>query len=158
MAKAAPVDALVPIVKLAPKWTTLVASPLLYAMIVPLVFLDLFLEFYHRIAFPILGIPVVPRGSYIKIDRHKLSYLPAILKLACAYCGYANGVIQYAARIAGDTERYFCPIKHLETKDFHPPQHHEDFIAYGDAEGFRQRWEAGERVKDKGTGNQTGLS
>ncbi|TAJ26846.1 MAG: hypothetical protein EPO64_05950 [Nitrospirae bacterium] len=157
MAKAEPVGAPVPTVKFAPKWTTVVAAPLLYAMIVPLIFVDISLEFYHRLAFPILGIPTVSRGSYIKLDRHLLPYLPFILKLACIYCGYANGLVQYAARIAGDTERYFCPIKHQAAAEFHPPPHHQDFIEYGDAEGFRKRWEAAGRVKDKETGSQTGL-
>lgn len=153
MVDVARVEAPIPVVKLSPKWTTLLASPLLYAMIVPLILMDIFLELYHRLAFPILGIPTVRRGHYIKLDRQLLPYLPAILKVACAYCGYANGLIQYAARIAGDTELYFCPIKHQAVADFHPPPHHKSFIEYGDAEGFRQLWEAGERKKDRGSGS-----
>jgi hypothetical protein len=151
MADAAPAEVPVPVVKLSPKWTTILASPLLYAMIVPLVVVDICLELYHRVAFPILGIPTVPRKHYIKIDRHLLPYLPAIVKLACIYCGYANGLLQYAGRIAGDTERYFCPIKHQAAADFHPPPHHRNFAEYGDARGFRELWEAGGRLEDKGT-------
>lgn len=128
------------LVKLEPHLTTLLASPILYLMILPLLLLDLSLEIYHRLAFPILGIPTVCRGSYIKLDRHRLPYLPVLLKVACAYCGYANGLLQYAARIAGETERYFCPIKHQAAAGFHPPSHHQGFADYGDAAGFHKLW------------------
>ena len=123
-----------------PTWNTLVASPLLYGMIVPLVFLDFFLELYHRLAFPVLGIPRVHRGEYIRIDRHRMSFLPLMLKLACAYCGYANGLLQYAVRIAGETEAYYCPSKHQDTAGFHAPPHHQDFAEYGDDTGFERRF------------------
>ncbi|MEW6544885.1 MAG: hypothetical protein AB1411_14905 [Nitrospirota bacterium] len=130
-----------PRVEVRPKWTTIAVSPLLYGMIVPLVVLDLCLELYHRLVFPLLGVPLVPRNEYIRIDRHKLPYLPTVLKIACAYCGYANGLLQYAVKIAGETEAYFCPIKHQAAAGFHQPAHHEDFVEYGDAGGFRRRWE-----------------
>lgn len=136
-------------VKVRPEWTTVAASPLLYGMIVPIVFLDLCLETYHRLTFPLFGIPTVHRGDYIKMDRHLLDYLPLILKLACAYCGYANGLFHFALRIAGDTEAYFCPIKHQASATFHPPPHQKGFAEYGDAETFRHRWETVEEKKRK---------
>jgi len=123
-----------------PTWQTIVASPFLYGMIIPLVFLDLFLELYHRIAFPLLGIPLVRRRDYILIDRHRMSFLPLLLKVACAYCGYANGLLHYAVRIAGDTECHFCPSKHQATPGFHAPPHHQNFAGFGDAQGFSQRF------------------
>ena len=129
-----------PLVKVWPRWTTILVSPLLYGMIIPLVLLDLCLELYHRLVFPVIGVPMVPRRDYIKMDRHRLPYLSPILKLACAYCGYANGLIQYTARIAGDTEHYFCPIKHQASAGFHAPPHHDTFVAYGDEAGWRKRW------------------
>lgn len=128
-------------VKVTPEWTTVVASPLLYGMFVPMVFLDLCLETYHRLTFPLFGIPTVHRGDYIKMDRHLLPYLPVILKIACAYCGYANGLFHFALRIAGDTEAYFCPIKHQASPTFQAPPHQKNFAEYGDAEAFRHRWE-----------------
>lgn len=130
-----------------PKWTTIAASPILYAMILPLLVLDVCLELFHRLVFPVIGVPLVPRRAYIKIDRHRLPYLSPILKLACMYCGYANGLIQYAARIAGDTERYFCPIKHQAMTGFHPPPHHRGFAEYGDEAGWRARWDREPRHK-----------
>ncbi len=128
-------------VKVRPEWSTLIISPLLYGMFVPIVFLDICLEIYHRLSFPLMGIPTVTRGDYIKMDRHHLPYLPFILKIACSYCGYANGLFHYAMRIAGDTEAYFCPIKHQSSPDFHPPAHHKNFAECGDAEAFRHRWQ-----------------
>lgn len=123
------------------KWTTVLAAPLLYVMVVPLVIFDLCLEVYHHLAFPLFGMPIVRRREYIKIDRQLLPYLPVRLKVACLYCGYANGLIQYAARIAGETETYFCPIKHQKSPTFHAPPHHRTFAEYGDFAGFHARWE-----------------
>ena len=139
-----------------PTWQTIVASPFLYGMIIPLVFLDLFLELYHRIAFPLLGIPLVPRKDYILIDRHRMSFLPLMLKVACVYCGYANGLLPYAGRIAGDTEGHFCPSKHQATPGFHAPPHHEKFSEFGDATGFSQRFHGNTPTpKDKRTSVNT---
>lgn len=129
------------VVRFSPKWSTILASPMLYVVSVPLLFVDLCLEVYHRLTFPLLGIPLVRRREYIRIDRHRLQYLPAILKLACVYCGYANGLLQYAARIAADTEAYFCPIKHQDSVGFHQPPHHRAFVEYDDEEGFWLRQE-----------------
>jgi len=127
-------------VKVSWRWRTALASVLLIGMAVPMLFMDICLEIYHRIGFPLLRIRTVRRGDYIRIDRHRLPYLPAILKLGCVYCGYANGLAQYAARIAGNTEAYFCPSKHQEAAGFHPPPHQRAFAEYGDAEGFRRCW------------------
>ncbi len=138
-----------------PEWRTVVVSPILYGMIIPLIVLDLSLELYHRVVFPVLGIPRVRRREFIKLDRHRLPYLSPILKVACAYCGYANGLLHYAVRIAGDTELYFCPIKHETSPDFHPPPHHQRFLEYGDAEGFRRLWE--QRKRKNWRGNQPTL-
>lgn len=123
-----------------PQWRTLLVSPLLYGMIVPLVFLDIFLELYHRVVFLGLGIPFVRRSEYILFDRYRLPFLSPALKLACAYCSYANGLLQYAARIAGETEAYFCPSKHQKYSGFHAPAHHEHFADYGDQQGFFLRF------------------
>ena len=124
-----------------PSWRTIIALPFLGAMIVPLTLFDLCLEFFHHTVFPILGIPRVSRSTYIRFDRHRLPYLPWVLKAACSYCSYANGLVQYAGRIAGDTEGHFCPSKHQEAPGFHHPLHHEHFADYGDATKFRERFQ-----------------
>jgi len=107
-------------------------------MLVPLVFLDILLEIYHQITFRLLRIPRVPRWDYIRVDRHKLSYLTPAQKVFCAYCGYANGLLPYAAKIAAESERYWCAIMH-DTSDndsFVVPEHHKDFLPYGDKEAY----------------------
>lgn len=114
----------------------LIGAPFIYMMIIPLVILDLFLEIYHRICFPLYGLEYVKRKKYIKIDRHRLSYLTGLEKLNCAYCGYANGLMHYASTIAGETERYWCGIKHKENREYLPSKHHQDFLEYGDKRGL----------------------
>lgn len=113
-------------------------APLLYLQFIPLVFLDIFVEIYHRIAFPLLGIPLVSRSRYIRADRHKLPYLSVVNKINCVYCGYANGLLPYAAEIAARTEHYWCGIKNQEGGDYVPPAHHGDFLPYGDEKAFRE--------------------
>ncbi|WP_397541362.1 hypothetical protein [Roseovarius salis] len=90
----------------------LITAPVIYAMIIPFVMLDLFVTVYQRICFPVYGIERVRRADFIRIDRHHLAYLKALQKLNCVYCGYANGLIGYVQEIAGRTEAYWCPIKH----------------------------------------------
>lgn len=109
-----------------------ISTPFILFMAVPLVILDFFLEIYHNICFPLYGLPTVIRGEYIKIDRHKLSYLQGLDKAWCAYCGYANGLLAYAVEIAARTEKYWCGIKHKPDPNFHEPKHQQDFVPYGD--------------------------
>jgi len=123
-----------------PRIQTLLATPLIYAMVVPLAILDACLECYQRLVFRLLSIPLVPRRGYIRIDRYRLVYLDPIQRLGCLYCGYANGLLHYASRIAAQTEEVFCPIQHEPAPGFHPPSHHSGFEPYGDREGFERRW------------------
>lgn len=113
--------------------------PFIIIQIVPIVFFDLFIEIYHHLCFPLYGIPLVIREKYIKIDRYKLSYLTPMEKVFCAYCGYANGFLRYAAAIASATEKYWCAIKHARTPGFIEPIHHNEFAEYGDESGY-QKW------------------
>ena len=110
-----------------------ISTPFIFGMIVPITFLDLAAEVYHRICFYLYGIPYVDRGKYVRVDRHKLSYLPWYNKLFCLYCGYANGVLPYVAEIAAESERYWCAIKHQGGGTFQAPKHHDTFADYGDA-------------------------
>lgn len=87
-------------------------APFIYALILPLLMLDLFVSLYQAICFPVYGIPKVPRRAYIVIDRQNLAYLNGLQKLNCVYCGYANGLIGWVREIASRTEAYWCPIKH----------------------------------------------
>ncbi len=85
------------------------SAPFIYGMIVPLLILDVSITVYQHICFRIYGIPLVKRTDYLVVDRHLLAYLNAIEKINCTYCGYGNGLIEYAREIVGRTEQYWCP-------------------------------------------------
>jgi len=110
--------------------------PFIWFMIIPIIILDFCLEIYHHVAFPLYGIPIVKRSSYIRIDRQKLSYLSFFDKISCMYCGYANGFAAYLVRICGDTEKYWCGIKHKEGGGYVPQPHQKDFLPYGNEQAF----------------------
>lgn len=113
-------------------WRHIASMPFIYSMILPAIMMDMCLEIYHRICFPLYGLEFVRRSMYIKIDRHKLSKLNALEKLNCVYCGYVNGLLAYAVEVAARTERYWCGVKHKkeDAKLFKSPKHHEDFLEY----------------------------
>jgi hypothetical protein len=112
-------------------------APVIYALIVPLVLLDLFVTVYQAVCFPVYRIPKVRRRDYLVFDRHHLAYLNALEKLNCSYCSYANGMIAYVREIAGRTEQYWCPIKHARrVVGAHPK--YASFEDYGDAEGYKK--------------------
>src|SRR2546428_14116035 len=112
-----------------PRVRTLVAAPFIFVMIVPLVILDVCVEIYQRVVFPLLGAAVVSRREFIRFDRLRLEYLDPIQKLGCWYCGYANGLLHYASRIAEQTEEIFRPIEQQPVGGFHHQQHHIAFAS-----------------------------
>lgn len=114
-----------------------VSVPFIWMMIVPLALFDVCLEVYHRVCFALYGLPYVRRWDYLTADRHRLKYLSVWDKINCLYCGYANGLIMYAQRIAGETEKYWCGIKHQPGTGLIVPPHHRDFIDYGDEKAYR---------------------
>lgn len=112
-------------------------APLIYAGIVPLVALDLFLSVYQAVCFPLYGIAKVRRRDCFVFDRTHLAYLNAIEKLNCAYCSYGTGVAAYFREIIGRTEQYWCPIKHAR-RALHSHPYYRGFTDFGDAEAFRR--------------------
>lgn len=116
-------------------------APLIYGLAIPLAILDLGVSLYQAICFPIYRIAKVKRADYIALDRQALEYLNAIEKLHCAYCGYANGLLAYAAEIAGRTEQYFCPIKHAH-KILGEHGRYARFLQYGDGDKYPERLES----------------
>lgn len=122
------------------KLRNILSAPVIYSMIVPFVLLDLWLNFYQAICFPLYRIPKVKRADYIVIDRHRLAYLNGIEKLNCVYCGYGNGLIAYAREIAARTEQYWCPIKHAR-KVAGSHERYVKFLDYGEAKGFHAKSE-----------------
>ena len=108
--------------------------PITYLMIIPLFICDIMGEFYHRICFPLCGIPFVKRSDYIVVDRHKLKYLTPIQKINCMYCGYVNGFCRYMSAIAAETEKYWCGIMHNRGKIF---PHQAEYLPYGDEQALQ---------------------
>lgn len=115
-------------------------APVIYALIVPLALLDIFVSFYQAVCFPAYGIEKVKRADYLIFDRGHLAYLNALEKLNCAYCSYANGLLAYVHEIAGRTEAYWCPIKHAR-KAIGAHAKYIGFVPFGDAEAYRKRVE-----------------
>lgn len=115
-------------------------APIIYAGILPLLLLDLFLIVYQTVCFPIYGIAAVKRRDCFIFDRTHLGYLNAIEKLNCAYCSYGNGVAAYFQEIIGRTEQYWCPIKHARRALYAHP-YYRGFTDFGDAEGYRRELE-----------------
>ena len=97
--------------------------PIITSVLIPMVIMDIWMEIYHRICFPLCGIKYVKRSNYILIDRHKLKYLNIFEKIYCVYCGYGNGVVRYWSEIAAETEYYWCGIQHAKKQR---PPHHSD--------------------------------
>ncbi|MEM2956479.1 MAG: hypothetical protein QW041_02825 [Candidatus Pacearchaeota archaeon] len=117
----------------------IISAPFIWILIIPLTILDIFVEIYHRICFPLYGLPYIKRKSYIRIwDRPQLKYLNFFDKIACAYCGYANGWLHYASVIAAKTEKYWCGIKHKRYKGFIPNLHEKEFLEYGNEKQYRK--------------------
>lgn len=121
----------------------IVALPLVWMFLPLFLILDLLGELYHRICFPLYGLPYVQRRKYIRIDRHKLKYLTLFQKASCAYCGYANGLLAYWVQLAAYTEKYWCGIMHQKGKGFVPPAHHAEFkfTPYGSERAFKDKYQ-----------------
>lgn len=114
--------------------------PVIWSCIIPAVFLDAVVSVYQCICFKVYGIPEVKRSEYIVMDHESLSYLNAIEKINCMYCGYFNGLIAYVQEIAARTEQYWCPIKHArKLKTIH--SRYGKFFEYGDCDEYRRRLE-----------------
>ncbi len=118
----------------------ILSAPVIYGMLVPLVFLDLTVTLYQHVCFRIYGVPRVRRNEYLYIDRHYLPYLNLIEKINCLYCGYGNGLIEYSREVIARTEQFWCPIKHARRT---PDPHHRTakFFDYGDADSWKENLE-----------------
>ncbi len=118
----------------------MLSAPIIYAVALPMVLLDLGVTLYQQICFRIYGIPLVRRRDYFLIDRHKLAYLNLIERFNCYYCAYGNGLMEYAREITARTEKYWCPIKHARRSP-DPHRYQSEFVDFGDAEAYRKRFQ-----------------
>ena len=120
--------------------TTVLSAPVIYAMIVPTLLMDLGLTIYQAVCFPLYRIPKVKRSEHIILDRHYLKYLNILERINCDYCSYFNGLASYATEIAARTEQYWCPIKHASGKAQRHSRYHK-FLDFGDAEAYGAKLE-----------------
>lgn len=118
----------------------LITGPIIYAMVIPLLMLDLCVSFYQWACFPIYGITRVRRGDYIVFDRRHLAYLNIIEKFHCTYCEYGTGLMAYMGEILARTEQYFCPIKHAR-KILGTHARYNRFLDYGEADAYEAKLE-----------------
>lgn len=118
------------------KLRTLLSTPFIYGLALPLVMVDLAVTLYQRVCFLLWGIAPVRRSDYWVMDRGQLAYLNLIEKVNCVYCSYANGLAAYIREVASRTEQFWCPIKHA-SRVHHPHSRYWHFSDFGDAAGYR---------------------
>jgi len=115
---------------------SVLTAPVIYAVLVPMLLLDLFITIYQHICFRVYGIPRVKRSDYFVYDRAHLAYLNLIEKINCAYCSYGNGLMAYGREVVARTEQYWCPIKHArKVMGAHP--YYTGFVDFGDAQSYQ---------------------
>lgn len=118
----------------------ILSAPFIYSVFFWFVILDVLVEIYHRICFPLYWLSLVDRNKYIKFDRHKLPYLTPLQKFNCAYCSYGNWLINYIKEIVAQTETYWCWIQSQKDPNFIPPEHHKNFLPYWDEKAFFEKY------------------
>lgn len=114
------------------------AAPLIYAMVIPAIVLDILLFVYQQVVFRIFKFKFIKRSDYMHFDHQYLGYLNPIEKLNCLYCSYFNGLMLYASAIAGRSELYFCPIKHAK-KIVSQHKYYDAFLSYGDEDQYQKK-------------------
>jgi hypothetical protein len=119
---------------------SVLTAPVIYALLVPIMLLDLSITIYQHICFRAYGLPRVKRSNYFVYDRTHLAYLNLIEKVNCAYCSYGNGVMAYGREVVARTEQYWCPIKHArKIMAAHP--YYTGFVDFGDAKSYQKELE-----------------
>jgi hypothetical protein len=119
---------------------SVLTAPVIYALFVPILLLDLSISVYQHICFRAYGIKRVKRSDYFVFDRAHLAYLNLIEKINCAYCSYGNGVMAYGREVFARTEQYWCPIKHArKIMAAHP--YYTGFVDFGDAQSYKDELE-----------------
>ncbi|KEJ88131.1 hypothetical protein [Sulfitobacter donghicola] len=112
-------------------------TPIIYSVLIPFLILDLFVTLYQAICFPLFGIEKARRSDFMAFERKDLSYLNGIEKVNSMYGSYANGLLAYAADVAGRSEAHWCPIRHARRMQGQHV-HYTNFMAYGDAEAYQR--------------------
>ena len=71
----------------------LIICPIVYAMVIPMMMMNMCVSFYQFTCFPIYRIRKVKRSDYIVFDCYQLGYLNFIEKSHCIYCEHGNGLM-----------------------------------------------------------------
>lgn len=116
----------------------LLSGPFILLMIIPVIFLDIFVIIFQWICFPLYKIPYVKRAEHFQYDRANLTYLNPLRKFHCLYCSYFHGVIDYTKEIAGCVERYWCPIKEKQARKT-PHSHYDIFCEHNNEQDYKER-------------------
>lgn len=109
----------------------LISMPFIYAPVVPVVILDLFVLLYEGICFPIYGIERVRRSDFRMIDRNLMTYMSPIQKLNCYYCSYVNNALSYMREVTARTEVYWCPLKEAKRRQ-NAHQYYQSFAPHNE--------------------------
>lgn len=121
-------------------WLSVITAPVIYALLFPILLLDLCITIYQHICFRAYGLARVRRSDYFVYDRTHLAYLNLIEKINCAYCSYGNGVMAYGREVVARTEQYWCPIKHArKIMGAHP--YYTGFVDFGNAQSYKEELE-----------------
>ncbi|MFZ2803820.1 MAG: hypothetical protein WA001_01210 [Patescibacteria group bacterium] len=115
-----------------------IVAPVIYAMIIPIAFIDLCASVYQCICFWAYKIPHVERKKYVRLLWRGSGVIKGIDRFNCMYCSYSNGVIAYVRAILIETEKYWCPIKYKARKDFTPPHPQGSYADPGDTKGLAE--------------------
>ena len=119
-------------------WRLFVTAPFIYAMYVPLLTIDAATQLYQAVCFPAYGIPLVDRKKFVRVGNRGKKTISWLDQINCAYCGYANGTVAYIREVLLQTEKYWCPIRHLPMKGFVAPAHHASFVEDGDEKALKK--------------------
>jgi hypothetical protein len=119
---------------------SVLTAPVIYALLFPMLLLDLSITIYQHICFRAYGLARVKRSDFFVYDRTHLAYLNLIEKINCAYCSYGNGVMAYGREVVARTEQYWCPIKHArKIMAAHP--YYTGFVDFGNAQSYKNELE-----------------
>jgi hypothetical protein len=115
-----------------------ISMPFIYGMIFPLVLMDVTTQLYQAICFPLYGIALVDRSRYVFCSR-RAAGLRWIDRFNCWYCAYANGSASFVRAVLAETEKYWCPIRHLPKPGFESLTHHKTFVRNGDVSALQKQ-------------------
>lgn len=114
----------------APLLLQMLASIVIYLMVIPMVLTHLSFFLYQEIYFRIYGIPKVRFRNYMTFDHGILKNLNVAQRMNCVYCAYANAFAAWLKAIVNQTEVYSCAIKNHARKL--GQEHQKEFYEYED--------------------------